>query len=516
MPSLEPAPGVRPVSGNWEIPARREPSLVGADTFLFLGKTGALSEIGWDGPQLEKLWRYNQHYFDDLNARDAERRAHWHRALMLSWVADNPPVQGNGWEPYPTSLRIVNWVKWALAGHALPPECLHSLAVQARWLSRRLEIHLLGNHLFANAKALVFVGLFFDGDEAQRWLRKGLRILNHEVSEQILGDGGHFERSTMYHALALEDVLDLINLFGCYRDALVESDFESIKRWRQYAAQMLEWLNAMRHPDGEIAFFNDAAFGIAPSCDELVSYAVRLGISSQKGGPGSKWLSESGYVRLEAGDGVALLDLAPIGPDYLPGHAHADTLSFELSVFGRRFLVNSGTSCYGNGAERLRQRSTAAHNTVVVAGQDSSEVWSGFRVARRARPLSPQLEIGHHPLRVECAHDGYARLAGRPIHKRRWEMTENSMEVKDFVSGGDVPAQARFHFHPEVELEIGADASQGGALLPNGRRVEWRVYLGKAHVEPSTWHPRFGESQASHCLCVDLVEGGSRVHWRWA
>ena len=86
---------------------------------------------------------------------------------------------------------------------------------------------------------------------------------------------------------------------------------------------------------------------------------------------------------------MALLDVAPVGPDYLPGHAHADTLSFELSLFGQRVLVNSGTSQYEAGPERSRQRGTAAHNTVIVDGHDSSEVWAGFRVARRASSRGP-------------------------------------------------------------------------------------------------------------------------------
>src|SRR5690606_37317091 len=89
--------------------------------------------------------------------------------------------------------------------------CVHSLAVQVRWLRRCLEIHLLGNHLIANAKALVFAGLYFSGPEAHRWLATGLRILEREIAEQILPDGGQFERSTMYHALAYEDMLDLVN-----------------------------------------------------------------------------------------------------------------------------------------------------------------------------------------------------------------------------------------------------------------------------------------------------------------
>jgi hypothetical protein len=39
--------------------------------------------------------------------------------------------------------------------------------MQVRFLRKRLEVHLLGNHLFANAKALVFAGLYFSGDEAE-------------------------------------------------------------------------------------------------------------------------------------------------------------------------------------------------------------------------------------------------------------------------------------------------------------------------------------------------------------
>ena len=142
------------------LPARRPISLVDHERFHFLNEIHDLSEHDWDGDTLEKLWRYNLHYFDDLNAQDAATRKDWHRALLVRWVRENPPATGTGWEPYPTALRIVNWIKWSLAGNELPDECLESLAVQTRWLAKRLEIHLLGNHLFANAKALVFAGLF--------------------------------------------------------------------------------------------------------------------------------------------------------------------------------------------------------------------------------------------------------------------------------------------------------------------------------------------------------------------
>src|SRR5690606_7474798 len=112
--------------------------------------------------------------------------------------------------------------------------------------------------------------------EADRWLRKGMSILSREVSEQILPDGGHFERSTMYHALAVEDMLDLCNVTACYPAVLPAQQYRV--DWLERSEKMLAWLQAMCHPDGEIAFFNDAAFGIAPSVKELYAYADRLEI----------------------------------------------------------------------------------------------------------------------------------------------------------------------------------------------------------------------------------------------
>lgn len=512
---LAPAPPVRANAQAWTAPACREPSLTGSREFLFLGEAGRLDEVHWDGPQREKLWRYNQHYFDDLNAAGAPARLAWHRALLADWVQHNPPGAGNAWEPYPTSLRIVNWVKWSLAGQTLPPACQHSLAVQVRWLRQRLERHLLGNHLFANAKALVFAGLYFDGPEAQGWLRQGLHILQREVREQVLPDGGHFERSTMYHALALEDMLDLCNLMESRAQALSAAQRALTARWRDTAARMQQWLLAMRHADGEIGFFNDAALGVAPSCAELDRYAQRLGLPDPPE-PASRWMESSGYARLQGGHAVVLLDMAPVGPDYLPGHAHADTLSFELSLHGQRVLVNSGTSCYGASAERLRQRGTAAHNTVVVDGQDSSQVWSGFRVARRARPRYAQVTLGSGDQQASCAHDGYRRLPGAPLHGRHWRLTGHGLRVQDEVHGPHRAAQARYHFHPDVRVEVGPDHRSGRALLPDGREVRWQSTAGPARLEPSTWHPRFGQSLPATCLVLDLADGRAGLQLNWS
>jgi uncharacterized heparinase superfamily protein len=410
-------------------------------------------------------------------------------------VRENPPVRGTGWEPYPTSLRIVNWIKWALAGNELPAECLHSLAVQARHLARRLELHLLGNHLFANAKALVFAGLFFAGDEAQGWLDTGMAILAREVPEQILADGGQFERSTMYHALACEDMLDLINVMRAY-GAPVPAD------WPVIAARMKDWLAAMCHPDGEIGLFNDAAFGIAPAPVELARYAAALGIAPASPCRQRRLLQDSGYVRAEVPDAVLLMDVAPVGPDYLPGHAHADTLSFELSLFGRRVFVNGGTSRYGLGQEREAERGTAAHSTVEVDGEDSSEVWAGFRVARRARPIGLKVEGDEQETRVACSHDGYARLPGRPMHRREWRLRPGELQVSDSVEGRYGIARARYHLHPEVRCEADAGGRSGSLRAPGVPEVRWQVAGGEAALEASAYSPEFGRREPASCLTI--------------
>ena len=174
-PGLAHLPPLALPAGTWAEPARREPSLLGPDRLRFLAVDGTIADArGWDRIDRDKLWLYNLHYFDDLNARDSARRLDWQRGLIGRWVTENTPFAGNGWEPYPTSLRLVNWLKWALAGNHLDQEWAQSLALQARWLRRRLEWHLLGNHLFVNAKALVFAGLCFRGAEADEWLRRGL------------------------------------------------------------------------------------------------------------------------------------------------------------------------------------------------------------------------------------------------------------------------------------------------------------------------------------------------------
>ncbi len=519
-PDLAPAPATRACSGLWTVSAQRNIKLIDKSEFQFLGKRGQLHEIGWDGPQREKLWRYNQHYFDDLNAAQAPDRVDWHKALLAEWVARNPPGQGTAWEPYPTSLRVVNWVKWALAGNVLTDACLHSLAVQVRWLGRRLEFHLLGNHLFSNAKALVFAGLFFDSPEADAWIHQGMTILARELPEQILDDGAQFERSTMYHALAFEDLLDLINVTRVYSDAIPERWRRLVEVLPEQAQRMSAWLECMCHPDGEIALFNDAAFGVAPAPVELRRHALAVaGIRPQSLATGDALrvvhLRPSGYIRADTSEAALIVDVAPIGPDYLPGHAHADTLSFELSIYKQRVIVNGGISQYGKGSARDAERGTPAHSTVTVNGENSSEVWAGFRVARRARPFDLSVTQDQETLRISCAHDGYKRLPGQPVHRRTWNLSSNCLQIKDHVEGAFESAVARFHLHPNVICTVDASGDSGQLGLSDGHEIRWRATGGAVQLEPSFYCPEFGRREPTQCISIALDGESAAITLEW-
>ena len=500
-------PVVRQHSFFWHPPVVKQVSILSPKRFRFLNVEHEIKGVNdWNNHELPKLWLYNLHYFDDLNAVGALNRLEWHRELIIRWMRENPPGFGVGWEPYPLSLRIINLIKWSLVPNKLDDEMLHSLAIQVRYLTNHLEYHLLGNHLFTNAKALVFAGIYFEGDEAASWLRMGMEILGREVSEQILEDGGHFERSTMYHALAYEDMLDLINLFRLNNINILPWP-EMVSSWPQVIKKMGDWLQGMTHPDGEIAFFNDSAIGVAPSTALLRAYSERLALQQVIIDDGVLWFHASGYIRVVVGAAILLIDVAKIGPDYLPGHAHADTLSYELSVFGRRVVVNSGTSCYGLGPERKWERSTAAHNTVEIDGQDSSEVWGSFRVARRAYPFDISIKQESNVVIVDAAHNGYCRLPGRPVHRRRWILGANGLEVIDFIEGQFRSAVSRVFFHPDFMVLQNIDSS--GIAQCEEFNLDWQADSAKATVRASTWASEFGLKIDN--VCIELTTSNNSV-----
>jgi uncharacterized heparinase superfamily protein len=479
------------------------------DRFIFLNEENQLSKVGWVNSFQSKLWRYNLHYFDCLNQLElTAERIELQSNIINKWIIENPYGYGTGWEPYPTSLRIINWVKWHFKTDRLSDEAKLSLWNQVNWLVSRPEYHLLGNHLFINAKALLFSSVIFGLDENSVIYRKALNILIEELDEQFLEDGAHFELSPMYHALAMEDLMDLYQL----KSSLPLSF--PIQEIQEKYHKGMNWLSYMNYANGELAHFNDCANGIAPTFKELEDLGISLGLdwplnSSIK----FNYFEQCGFAVFKDDNIHLIADIGEIGPDYLPGHAHADSLSFELAVNGYRVVVNSGTGEYGLSAERLRQRSTSAHSTIELDGKSSSDVWSGFRVAQRARVTSLGIIDEDKKLEFAAVHDGYTRIKSKPLHKRNWKLIDSSIEIIDEVSGSGNSVQLRYYLHPDIHVDINDDSlilstsSEKLAIIRTAQIVQ---------VVDSTYHDKFGSSRKNKCLLIiGTTPFSSKVSISW-
>src|SRR5688500_6439787 len=308
---------------RWKPLAEFQPPITGGNSaasiragqFTFLNQTHNLgSPIDWRASALPKLWRYNLHYHDYLWLLTRDDAI----ALLDDWTARAPT---EAWEAYPTSLRLMNW---CMNFRDVPERLWPSVYRQSEWLSRHLETHLMANHLLENAAALAMVGSCFAGHAAQRWLDIGTKLLREQLDEQILPDGGHVERSSMYQARVVYVLRQLRNPGNEELSRMVSEKLD-----RATAA-----LAMMCHPDRQIALLNDSAFNIYP-------------IENADLPPGPFALNDTGYFGARTADGHYIIcDAGPIGPGYQPGHAHGDIFSFELSYFGHRVIVDSGVYDY--------------------------------------------------------------------------------------------------------------------------------------------------------------------------
>lgn len=447
-------------------------------TFLNVANAAPADSIDWRAPSMSRLWQYHLHYADYVAAIAlAAQRGHdsqWSEhalALVEAWIASNRPGQRPGWDPYPLSLRVVNWV---IALAALGPRVdegrrariAGSLAAQGRFLARHLEWHLGGNHFVKNAKALLILGVALDCPEAKAWRAQGCRLLLGEVQRQVLADGGHVERSPLYHGIVLEDLLDVLALAAATGQQLLSGGEAAALAGA--ARRMATWFARMRHPDGGLALFNDCVVAGEPEPGALLAYAARV-LACEPSPNGTVALAASGYYVVQHGKARAVIDCGDIGPDELPAHAHADTLSFELSWAGQRVVVDAGTAEYTLDDLRRYVRSTAAHNTVRVDEVEQSEVWASFRVGRRARPVGARLVEAEDHVGFAGAHDGYERLG--VIHHRHIVATDQAWFVVDELRGrGHHRFESYLHLHPDLRLE-----PAGAAWRAVGDRADFRV-----------------------------------------
>lgn len=466
----------------------------------FLNKKKALDfPEDWNNEKLSKLWIYNIHYFEDLLSLNSRNKTIFHKNLINQWIIDNPIGFGNGWEPYPTSLRIVNILKYWLGGADLAKNVFESLNSQASFLSNGLEKHLLGNHYFANLKALLFAGIIFKNNS---WTNIATRGLLKEIPEQILDDGANFELSPMYHSIMLVDMLDIYNLSNRYPDR-VEIKLKNLIS--TIIPKMLKFMDSMSHPDNDLSLFNDCSNNVAPSKEKIEEYAKKLNFRIPSTDLNKISIIDnqsSGYFCAINNGSKLIFDASPIGPDYIPGHAHADTLSFEFSFKNQKIFVNSGTSRYDISSERVLERGTSSHNTVIIDGKDSSEVWSSFRVAKRARILNRQHQlVGKKIIKLNASHNGYKKLIKGSIHQREIIFERNKLSIIDTISGKFDSASAYFYLHPKLNIDIEEDVLY---ISNDYVKIYFSVKNLSYSILDTFWSPEFGKKIPNKCIKINF------------
>ncbi|WP_106792462.1 alginate lyase family protein [Aquimarina sp. Aq78] len=413
--------------------------------FIFLNLSHQFTDkIDWNYANFGKLWTYNLNYFDFLNQEEISVSEGLE--LIKDYLKNGENLK-DGKEPYPISLRGINWIKFLSKNNISDADIDQVLYNHYQALIHNLEYHLLGNHLLENGYSLLF-GAFYFKDEVLYKIAK--QILTEELSEQILSDGAHFELSPMYHQILLHRLLDCINLVKnnpWKEDRLMVFLEEKV-------TVMLSWLQGVTYRNGNIPMVNDSTYDIAPSSDQLFVYGSYLGLQW-----GEIKVSESGYRMFRKDRYELFVDVGQIGPKYQPGHAHSDTFNFELYVKDKPVIVDLGISTYEKNQLRLEERQTASHNTVKIGSHEQSKVWDGFRVAKRASVIS----LKEDKYKIEATHNGYNELG--LLHTRKFFPETSAITITDVISKETEQEQvAFFHFHPDIkEVEI----STAQVYLPN-------------------------------------------------
>jgi uncharacterized heparinase superfamily protein len=439
---------------------RWDPADLARGSFEFLNERRDLGEpAAWDPADATQLWLFHLHYWewawslaaagdDEARATFARHRASWSRATTFG--------RWNAWAPYPASLRawvLVNVHATLAAGTDGHEPLVADIARHAGFIGHNLELDIGGNHLVKNIKGLLGCAVFL---HHQPSVDVALRRLERELAVQVLADGGHYELSPSYHCQVLADLLDMARLLEAAGHAPLPALDDAVGRMRT-------WLGEMVLPDATLPLFND--------CEPVDPALLALLDPTSPPDRPLAVLAHSGYVVVRSGPFHLVADVGQPGPASPPGHIHADCLGFTLHVHGEPAVVDTGTSEYGSGPRRGHERSTAAHNTVEVDGIDQTEVFGAFRAGRRARTTLERAEVRDDgSVTVTASHDGYRHLPGRPVHRRTWTVTPDTVQLLDHIQGdGRHQVTGRLHLPGEpggepVDAPGGTDGYRTGPL----------------------------------------------------
>ena len=479
----------------------------------------------WQPLGVDRAWCLALHGFDwlrDLRALGGDAARRGARDLVAAWLAAYPRWNALAWEPEAIGKRLTAWLGHydffaASAEIAFRHRLLGSMLQQARHLARVLPAGLTGLELLEAIQGLLLAGLALPGQESLQ--RRGLELLSAELARQLLGDGGHIERSP---ARQLALLRNLVLLRSAYHAAElpVPPDLQNA------IEQSAPMLRLLRHGDGGLALFNGGGTSEGWLLDTVLQHAGGRG-------PTLKAAPMSGFQRLQAGRCLVLVDAGEPPPSGYDAQAHAGTLSFEMSVGRERLIVNCGAQS-GQGAWQEAQRTTAAHSTLCLGDRNSSELQAGgARRGRQARVTCRREEAEGMTL-LETSHDGYRPIFGL-THQRRLYLSANGEDLRGedrLLAETETPGALeapeapgapeardfaiRFHLHPEVTVSLTQGGSSALLKLPKGGGWRFRSAGATLSIEPSAYLGDAGPVRRTQQVVLKGRTHGAETCVKWA
>ena len=129
-------------------------------------------------------------------------------------------------------------------------------------------------------------------------------------------------------------------------------------------------------------------------------------------------------------------------------------------------------------------------------------------MARRAYPRDVRVDVSRQPWTVSAAHDGYRRLPGASSIDGNGSSAPNRSLV-DRLEGKHKAAQARFHFHPRIEVALSRLHERAAETAPMASArfdIERTGLVGGFDLSP-----RVRCSIRNRCLVVELEHAESIV-----
>ncbi len=419
------------------------------------------------------------------------------RRLVDSWIERYGRWNSFVWSETVLSARIMNWLRCgeALFGDVEEPakarmRRLRALLRQVRHLQRSYALAEDGLVKLRCALALAMTGLCLPKQDAL--LKTALACLDHEISRQILPDGGHVSRSPRATADALINLITLIDAAETQMIGLPASLQKAVERLQPMTRffQMADEGLAAFHGGGE----GDRA---------AISEALARGKASRPFG----FAPHSGYHRSEAGGATVLFDVGDTPRGALSANAHASALAIEMCTPGGRLVVNCGWHEDQSADWREAVRATAAHSTLVLEEASSSRLlppgWKrnllGPRLATRPGQVTARRNEEEMGVWLEGVHEGYREDFGL-LHRRRIFLAADGGDLRGedalFRSVSDGPPEdvdirqnfaIRFHLHPSVRASLSRDSMSALLVQPNGDGWRFRTDGGPVSLERSVY-----------------------------